>query len=62
MNDKKRIQVTFSNSQYEVIKKLKGELGVTDSEVVRNVVINWLIDKSFLSTKIKAKMENDKHE
>ena len=31
----KRIQVNFTKEQYELLQKLKGELGNSDSEVVK---------------------------
>ena len=59
MNDMKhikRVQVSFTTKQWELIQKLQGELGNSDSDIVRNIVIAWLAEKSFLSTSIKAKM------
>lgn len=53
MNDKKRIQVTFSKKQMELIDDMRGELGNTNAEVVRNIVISWLAEKSFITQKIK---------
>ena len=52
----KRIQVIFTEKQYDIIQKLKGEMGDSDSEVIRNVVINWLMDKSFISSVIKKRI------
>ena len=51
--ESKRVQVSFSEKQWKLIEKLKGEMGVSDAEVVRNVVISWLSEKSFISTSIK---------
>jgi len=52
----KRAQVTFTKEQWKLIEKLKGEMGITDSEVVRNIVLSWLIEKSFISTTLKSKI------
>ncbi len=52
----KRIQVTFTNEQWNLIEKLKGEMGITDSEIVRNIVMGWLMEKSFISTTLKSKL------
>ena len=52
----KRIQVTFTSEQWKLIEKLKGEMGVTDSEVIRNIVMAWLIEKSFISSTLKSKL------
>jgi hypothetical protein len=53
----KRVQVSFTEKQWELIKNLQGELGNSDSDVVRSIVISWLTEKSFISTSAKNKME-----
>lgn len=55
-DDMKRIQVTFTKEQWSLIEKLKGEMGVTDSEVIRNIVMGWLMEKSFISTTLKNRL------
>jgi len=52
----KRVQVVLTEEQYEILQELKGELGASDSEVVRNIVLSWLMEKSFITTKVKARM------
>jgi hypothetical protein len=52
---KKRVQVTFSEGQWKLIEKLKSEMGETDSDVVRHIVVSWLSEKSFLSSAVKAR-------
>jgi len=44
----KKVQVTFSDGQWKLIKKLKGTIGDTDSEIVRNIVIAYLSEKSYI--------------
>ena len=56
----KRIQVNFTKEQYELLQKLKGELGNSDSEVVKNITMAWLTEKSFISTTLKEKIFNSK--
>lgn len=58
----KRIQVIFTQEQYEILQKLKREMGSSDSEVVRNIVLNWLMDKSFISTMVKSKYKGEKND
>ena len=56
----KRVQVTFTEKQWELIQKLKGELGDGDADVVRNLVLAWLSEKSLISTSVKEnKMKKD---
>ena len=55
----RRIQVVFTQEQYELLQKLKGEMGSSDSEVVRNIVLNWLTEKSFISTTVKSKLKEE---
>jgi hypothetical protein len=45
----KRIMVTLDDEQYEVIKKLKG-FGTKDAEKIRNIVIAFLSEKSYLKS------------
>lgn len=52
----KRIQVNFTIEQYELLQKLKGELGNSDSEVIKNITMAWLTEKSFISTALKEKI------
>jgi len=53
----KRVQVTFSQDQWNMIEKLKSEMGFSDSDVVRNIVIAWLAEKSFISIHAKNKIK-----
>ena len=52
----KRIQVNFTEEQYNLLQKLKGELGNSDADVVKNITIAWLTEKSFISTTLKTKI------
>ena len=56
----KRVQVSFTNKQWELIKSLEGELGNSDSDIVRSIVVSWLTEKSFISTTVKKRMEKKK--
>ena len=51
----KRVQVTFTNEQWEMIESMKGEMGNTTAEIVRNIVLAWLAEKSLISERIKKK-------
>lgn len=55
MSKKKRVQVAFTENQWNLLEKLKGELGDGDADVVRNVVLAWLAEKSFISSTVKNK-------
>jgi hypothetical protein len=52
----KKVQVSFSDKQVELLGKLKGEFGDTEANVVRGIVISWLAEKSFISTVAKQRM------
>ena len=43
----KRIMVTLDDEQYEILKRLKG-FGQKDAEKIRNIVIAYLSEKSYL--------------
>lgn len=52
-----KIHVKFSQGQLKMIRKLKGEMGDTDSEVVRSVVVSWLSEKSLVAEFVKQKLK-----
>ena len=54
--DTKRIQVTFTWEQWKLIENFKGMMGQSDSEVIRNIVLAWLSEKSIVSSKVKKDM------
>jgi len=59
MNDKKRVQVVFTPGQWELISRLRGEFGEGDADIVRNIVLAWLAEKSLISTTVKQRMGNN---
>jgi len=44
----KKVQVTFSDGQWSLIERLRGTMGDTDSEIVRNIIIAYLFEKSYI--------------
>ena len=56
----KRVQVSFTERQWKLIKNLRGELGNSDSDIVRSIVVSWLTEKSFISTSAKNKLKREK--
>lgn len=59
--ESKRVQVSFTKRQWSLIKNFQGEMGLSDSEIVRNIVLAWLSEKSFISTVVKnEKLRNKK--
>lgn len=55
MSNSKRILVSFTEKQWEIINQLRGELGDNDAVIVKNIVISWLIEKSFIPNSVKQK-------
>ncbi len=49
----RKVQVTFTDEQWEIISKLRGKMGSSDSEVVRMIVLAWLAEKSIIASAIK---------
>jgi hypothetical protein len=45
----KTILVSFPEGIFETVRGLKGELGDSNSEVVRNIVIAYLSEQGFFS-------------
>lgn len=42
---KEKIPITFNEEQLRRIEAHMGILGNTKAEIIRNIVINWLLDK-----------------
>lgn len=55
----RKVQVSFSDRQMELLDHLRGELGDSDADVVRSIVLAWLAEKSFISTVIKRRMAGE---
>jgi len=55
----KRVQVSFTESQWNLITKFKGEFGETDAEIIRSIVMSWLAEKSFITETVKNKIRNE---
>jgi len=49
----KRVQVTFTADQWRLIERFKGIMGSDDAEVVRNIVLAWLAEKSVVTSEVK---------
>lgn len=55
--DVKRVQVSFTGNQWNIIKQLKNVMGDADADVVRNIVLAWLAEKSIVSSDVKHRIE-----
>ena len=55
---KKRVQVAFTINQWNLIESFRGEFGDGDADIVRNIVLAWLAEKSLISTAAKSKIKN----
>lgn len=44
-----KVQVSFTEKQWEIIERLQGIMGSDAAEIVRNIVLAWLSEKSFVS-------------
>lgn len=60
ISNSKRIQVSFTESQWTLINKFKGEFGDTDADIIRNIVMAWLAEKSFITETIKNKIRDER--
>jgi len=50
-----KIQVSFTEQQMRLLAKVKGTMGNTYAEVIRNITISWLSEKSFITSTAKNK-------
>ncbi|MEM4194980.1 MAG: hypothetical protein QXL47_03815 [Candidatus Anstonellales archaeon] len=53
----KKVQVAFTEKQWKLLEELRGEMGDGDADIVRNVVLAWLAEKSLISSLIKKRRE-----
>jgi len=53
----KRVQVTFTEELWGLIEMFRGIMGSEDAEIVRNIVLAWLSEKSVISCKVKMAEE-----
>ena len=54
----KRITVNLPDELWEIIEtNLKGKMGNRDGEVIKNIVIAWLSEKSYLKSQIETHHE-----
>ena len=56
----KRVQVSFTAGQWDLIERFKEDMGGKDADVVRSIVISWLAEKSVITTDVKRRMEAEK--
>jgi|ADurb_Gly_02_Slu_FD_contig_21_857984_length_359_multi_4_in_0_out_0_1 hypothetical protein len=56
MGKSKRIQVAFTESQWDLISCFRGEFGEGDADIVRNIVLAWLAEKSMIASTVKNKI------
>ena len=43
--EKEKIPITFNSEQLKLIEDYKGILGNTKAEIIRNIVINWILER-----------------
>ena len=56
-NKKKRVQVAFTKKQWDMVENFRGEFGEGDADIVRNIILAWLAEKSIISTVAKNKIQ-----
>lgn len=54
-----KIQITLSEKQLKLIERFRGTMGNTQSSIIRNIVLAWLSEKSFISESIKKQTGGD---
>ena len=56
----KRVQVSFTEEQWQVIERFRGTMGATDADIIRNIVLAWLAEKSVIASDAKRRIEAGK--
>ena len=52
----KRVQVSFTERQWSLIELFRGIMGNDDAEIVRNIVLAWLAEKSVITASVKKEI------
>jgi hypothetical protein len=52
----RRVQVTFTEEQWDLIERFRGIIGREDAEIVRNIVLAWLAEKSIIAEEVKKSL------
>jgi len=58
----KRVQATFTEEQWSLMERFRGIMGNRDAEIIRNVVLAWLAEKSVVSESVKKRFRSEKGE
>lgn len=53
----KRVLVTFTAEQWKTIESLKGLVGRGDADLVRSIVLNWLMEKGYFARTIADRLK-----
>lgn len=53
----KRVQITFTEEQWRLVERFKGIMGTDDAEIVRNIVLTWLAEKSVITEAVRKRAE-----
>jgi len=56
----KRVQLSFTKEQWKILGNFRGIMGNSDADIVRNIVLAWLSEKSIISSKVKLNLEREK--
>ncbi len=50
----KRIMITLTDAQYEMLKRFKGIMGNKDAEIVKNIVLAYWSEKSYIKDNLEG--------
>jgi len=59
MTNEKQVLVRFTFEQKNIIDTLKGKMGATDAEVIRNIFLAWLSEQKIMSDIIRKELNKD---
>ena len=58
----KRVQVSFTEKQWKLIEHFRDTMGNADADIVRNIILAWLAEKSVIVSDVKSGIEARKNE
>ena len=49
-----KVQITLTKEQMALVELFRGKMGDSQATIIRNIVLAWLSEKSFISDSVKA--------
>jgi hypothetical protein len=55
----KRVNISLSDEQIEMVREFKGIMGNSDSEIIRNILLAWFNEQGIINKAYHKKPKNE---